>query len=126
MYVAGTSSVQDAWDTLKIPFGKTEESQRYKDADVLLAQNPQVSNLVGHSLGGSAVLELQKNHGEKTFKMNVYNTPVNSITRPDNIDNHRYRNFGDPFSILDRQAETKFKPNAAMHSVNAYKDKNPE
>jgi hypothetical protein len=37
MYVAGTSSVQDAWDTLKIPFGKTAESQRYKDADVLLA-----------------------------------------------------------------------------------------
>ena len=46
--------------------------QRYVDADDLLGQNPQVSNLVGHSLGGSSVLELQKNHGEKRFKTNVY------------------------------------------------------
>jgi hypothetical protein len=126
LYVAGTSNVQDAWDTLKIPFGKTAEAQRYKDVDALLAQNPQVSNLVGHSLGGSAVLELQKNHGEKAFKTNTYNAPVNSITRPDNINHHRYRNFGDIFSVLDRQAETSFKLNAAVHYANAYKDKDPQ
>jgi hypothetical protein len=126
MYVAGTSNVQDALDTLKIPFGKTAEAQRYKDADALLAKNPQVSNLVGHSLGGSAVLELQKNHGDRTFKTNTYNAPVNSITRPDNVNNHRYRNYGDVFSALDRQAETSFKPDAAIHYAKAYMDKDPK
>jgi hypothetical protein len=37
-------------------------------ADDLLTKNPQASSLVGHSLEGSSVLELQKNHGETTFK----------------------------------------------------------
>jgi hypothetical protein len=83
MYVAGTSYLQDVWDDLKIPLVKTARAQRYKDADALLAQNPQVSNLVGHSLGGSSVLELQKNHGERTFKTNVYGTPAASFTTPD-------------------------------------------
>ena len=64
MYVAGTSYWQDVWDDLKIPFNKTSQAQRYKDADALLGQNPQVANLVGHSLGGASVLELQKNHGK--------------------------------------------------------------
>jgi hypothetical protein len=56
MDVAGTSHLQDVWDDLKIPFVKTAKAQRYIHADALLGQNPQVSNLVGHSLGGSSVL----------------------------------------------------------------------
>ena len=81
MYVAGTSNLQDVWDDFKIPFGKTAQSQRYKDADALLAKNPQVSNMVGHSLGGAAVLELQKNHAqERTFNTNTYGAPVMSRT----------------------------------------------
>jgi hypothetical protein len=56
MCVAGTSYLQDVWDDLKIPFVKMAKAQRYIDADALLGQNPQVSNLVGHSLGGSSVL----------------------------------------------------------------------
>ena len=115
MYVAGTSYWQDVWDDLKIPFNKTAQAQRYKDADALLAKNPQVSNLVGHSLGGAAVLELQKNHGEKTFKTNTYGAPVASFTTPDNKDNHRYRNYGDPISIFDRGAESNVKTSALKH-----------
>jgi hypothetical protein len=68
MYVAGTSNMQDVWDDLKIPFGKTAKAQRYKDADTLLAANPQVENLVGHSLGGASVLELQKTTVKQTSK----------------------------------------------------------
>ena len=115
MYVAGTSNFQDVWDDFKIPFGKTAQSQRYKDADALLAKNPQVSNLVGHSLGGAAVLEMQKNHGDKTFKTNTYGAPAVSFTTPDNEDNHRYRNFGDPISIFDRGAESQVKTGALKH-----------
>jgi hypothetical protein len=107
MHVAGTSYLQDVWDDFEIPFVNTAKAQRYIDADALLGQNPQVSNLVGHSLGGSSVLELQKNHGEKPFKTNVYGTPAASFTTPDNKDNHRYRNYGDPISAFDRGAESK-------------------
>jgi hypothetical protein len=125
LYVAGTSNLRDYWDDLKIPFGKTANAQRYIDADKLLEKNPQVSNLVGHSLGGSAVLELQKNLQNRKFKTNVYGTPAASLTTPDNVDNHRYRNFGDPFSIFDRGAEINYKPSTAIHYGLAYKDKNP-
>ena len=109
MYVAGTSSLRDVWDDFKIPFGKTAHTQRYKDADALLAKNPHVSNLVGHSLGGAAVLELQKNHGDKTFKTSTYAAPVMSRTTPDNVNNKRYRNYGDFISIFDRGAESRVK-----------------
>jgi hypothetical protein len=68
MYVAGTSYLQDVWDDLKIPFKETTKAQRYMGADDLRKKNPQVSNLVGHSLEGSSVLDLQKNLGEQTFK----------------------------------------------------------
>ena len=115
MYVGGTSYWQDVWDDLKIPFNKTSQAQRYKDADALLANNAQVKNLVGHSMGGSAVLELQKNHSERTFKTNTYGAPVVSMTAPDNKDNHRYRNYGDPVSFFDRGAESRVKPEALKH-----------
>ena len=119
MYVAGTSYWQDVWDDLKIPFNKTKEAQRYKDADALLGKNPQISNLVGHSLGGASVLELQKNHSEKTFKTNTYGAPAASITRPDNVDNHRYRNYGDPISIFDRGAQSNMSTGTLKHYAKA-------
>ena len=119
MYVAGTSSLRDVWDDFKIPFGKTAHTQRYKDADALLAKNPHVSNLVGHSLGGAAVLELQKNHGDKTFKTNTYGAPTMTLKSPDNKDNHRYRNYGDPISFFDRGAESHVKASAVKHYATA-------
>jgi hypothetical protein len=125
LYVAGTSNERDAWDDLKIPIQKTAFAKRYQDADAVLKENPQVTNLVGHSLGGSAVLELQKNHTEKTFKTNTYGAPVASITTPDNIDNHRYRNYGDPVSMFDRGAESNLKSTVGEHYANAWREQNP-
>ena len=66
LFVAGTSSWGDVWGDLKIPFHQTWRAQRYIDADRALKNNPQVKNLVGHSLGGSVVLELQNGHPERT------------------------------------------------------------
>ena len=83
--------------------------------DALLGQKPQIANLVGHSLGGSSVLQLQKNNGEQTFKTYTYGAPAASITTPDNKDNHRYRNYGDPISMFDRGAESRVKPEALKH-----------
>ena len=126
MYVAGTSYLQDAWDDLKIPFSQTAKAQRYIDADAMLAKNPQVKNLVGHSLGGVSVLELQKNHPETKFRTNTYGAPAASITTPDNIDNHRYRNYLDPVSMFDAGAESNYKASAAKTMAMAIFSGNPE
>jgi pimeloyl-ACP methyl ester carboxylesterase len=117
MYVAGTSNMQDVWDDLKIPFGQTSKAKRYKDADALLEANPQVENLVGHSLGGASVLELQKQHADKTFKTNVYGTPTLSFTTPNQTTDNRYRNNGDPISIFDRGAEKSTPKPTSMSSI---------
>ena len=126
MYVAGSSYLRDAWDDFKIPFSQTAKAQRYIDADAMLAKNPQVKNLVGHSLGGSSVLELQKNHPETKFRTNTYGAPAASFKAPDNIENHRYRNYLDPVSMFDRGAESKYKASAAKTIATAILSGNPE
>ena len=58
---------QDMWDDLKIPFGLTRYTQRYQEAEKMLKDNPQIENIVSHSLGGSVSLELAKNYKEKKY-----------------------------------------------------------
>ena len=60
LFVAGTKSLRDVWDDLKIPFGLTSWSDRYQQADRVLQASPQVRRVVGHSLGGAVALELAK------------------------------------------------------------------
>ena len=64
LYVAGSHTATDWYDDVtKVPFwGDLRNAYRYKQADKMLKANPQVHNVVGHSLGGSVVHELQKNH----------------------------------------------------------------
>ena len=58
LYIAGTSSLQDVWDDLKIPFHLTRFSQRYQNADNLLAKHPEVTDLSAHSLGSAVAQDL--------------------------------------------------------------------
>ena len=51
---------QDLYDDLKFPINLTRYSQRYTEADKALKANPQITKLIGHSLGGSISLELEK------------------------------------------------------------------
>ena len=51
---------QDLYDDLKIPLNLTRYSQRYTEADKALKANPQINKLIGHSMGGSVSLELEK------------------------------------------------------------------
>ena len=53
-------SLNDAVDDLKIPTFQTKNIQRYKDAEQVLKENPNVNTLVGHSMGSSVILELNK------------------------------------------------------------------
>ncbi len=68
LYVAGTQTVRDAWDDLKIPFGLTRYSQRYQDADKIVQQDPSIKSFIGHSLGGAVALEFQKHILNEIFK----------------------------------------------------------
>jgi pimeloyl-ACP methyl ester carboxylesterase len=117
MFVSGTKDFpQDHWDDLKIPFNLTAESLRYRNADKALKNNEllnpdrKITSLVGHSLGGAVILEMQKQYPDINFKTTTYGAPVKSITTPDNIDNKRFRNIGDPVSVLDRGATNGVSP----------------
>ena len=100
MYIAGTSNVQDVWDDLKIPFHVTKFNKRYEDADQLLKEHPEVDSLIGHSLGGAAVLELNKNYPDK-YDTTTYGSPTFDFG---NEKGKRFRHTLDPISIFDRNA----------------------
>ena len=76
LFIAGTSNLKDAYDDItKIPFyGSTMDSTRYNQAKTALDSNPHIKNLVGHSLGGSISLEIQKNNAK--YKTTTYGAPV--------------------------------------------------
>ena len=67
LYIAGTSNLRDVYDDItKIPiWGSIKDSQRYKDAKTVLDLNPNITNLVSHSLGSSVALELEKDNNKK-------------------------------------------------------------
>ena len=112
MYVAGSHTATDWYDDVtKVPFwGDLRESHRYKQADKMLKANPQVHNIVGHSLGGSVVHELQQ---KQCFRSVTYGSP--SVSLPGSGWD-RYRNRYDPFSFFDRGATQQVHPNPFQHT----------
>ena len=113
MYVAGSHTDQD-WvdDVTKVPnWGDLGDSVRYQEAEKALKQNPQINHVVGHSLGGSVSLELQKNYANQIKTSRTYGAPVAAL--PFEGDVQRYRHYADPVSLLDRSAHSSFKLNPA-------------
>lgn len=113
MYVAGSHTAKDWYDDVtKIPFwGDLRDSTRYQNADQGFKENPQVDTLVGHSLGGSVVLEMQKNYNNKNINTRTYGAPVFDPLGHEDPSVQRYRNWLDPVSIFDRGAEKSLKLN---------------
>ena len=109
MYVAGTSRPSDVLDDLALPFHMTKYTNKYKETDALLSQHPEVTNIVGHSLGSAVTHELQFQHPEKNYTSNTYGVPTWSNSG-DPTGSSRYRNYGDPVSVLDRGSNMNFKP----------------
>ena len=108
-YIKGSATKRDWYDDFtKLPFGNTQNAERYQQAekahDDLQAQGKSVERVVGHSLGGSVALEMQKRLGVPRSR--TFGAPVVDL-RPfgryrKNVD--RYRHPLDPVSILDRGA----------------------
>jgi len=117
-------SLNDAIDDLKIPEFKTRDIQRYKDADKFLKQNSDIKQLIGHSMGGSVVLQLNKDNNNK-FETRTYSAPVFDVVTHNSNDpeNERFKTLGDPVAIFDNNARVTFKPSLNpldLHSYNNY------
>ena len=105
MYIAGTRNMRDWYDDFtKLPFGLTKYAHRYKQADEVLKQNPQITKLVGHSLSTSVSDELRKQHPEKQLELKaLYASPF--IDFGSKTHENRWRHRGDLISMFDKGAQ---------------------
>lgn len=95
MYIAGThpGNLHDWYDDVtKIPTHTVYKTERYQQAMKHFGKG--IKTLVGHSLGGSVALELQKNYPYLVSR--TYGAPVMGY-QPGT----RYRHYGDPVSMFD-------------------------
>lgn len=114
MYIAGTRDIHDVWDDVsKVPFGDVVHAKRYGVAAYIFKLAPTVKAVVGHSLGGSVALELQRQYPH--LKTRTYGAPVVSTTPGE-----RYRHYGDPISMLDRGAQASSSSGLNPHVYTGY------
>ena len=106
LYIAGTKTMRDVFsDWIKIQLGLTRYSKRYKEAEDVLKANPQVKNLIGHSLSSAVPDELRKAHPDRNLEIKaMYGSPFVDFTGKQS--ENRWRHKFDPVSILDRGSKT--------------------
>ena len=109
----GLSAVTDAmnsyWGKKILGTGDVRQSERYQKARDYLVAHPEVNLIEGHSLGGSVVLQLQKNFPDRNLKTVTYGAPVwdpfgnqKKAIGQENV--LRFSNNGDIVSALDNSA----------------------
>ena len=113
LYIAGSHTARDWFDDVtKIPFyGDLRDSERYKKAYEAFQHRGEIDTVVGHSLGGSVSLELQKNFSDRIKHSRTYGAPVMNLLGSDSASADRYRHWLDPFSVFDRSAKRSVKWN---------------
>ena len=124
-YVKGSVTGRD-WldDATKIPFwGNTRDAERYQEADSayknLQASGKPVDRIVGHSLGGSVALQMQKDH--QIPKSRTFGAPVLDLGGTSYGEAERFRHPMDPVSVLDRSA-TWGKVKIYPHTYTGFED----
>ena len=106
LYIAGTKTLGDVWDDLKLPFHKTQQTQRYKEAQAVIEKNPQITNLVAHSLGSAVSTELQQTHSKKQLKSVQYGAPLFRPFGNTDDNTQSFRHPFDPVSAFNNNATT--------------------
>ena len=113
LYISGTtgkdgSITRDIIDDLiHLPTRSAERTEKYKDAIKMLEQSPEITRIIGHSLGSAVVNTLDQNFPNR-FETTTYATPAVKPKRKGKQDpRHRdFRNPNDPVSALDGYAIT--------------------
>ena len=113
LYISGTtgkdgSITRDILDDLiHLPSRSAENTEKYKDAIKMLEQSPEITRLVGHSLGSAVTNTLDQNFPNK-YETTTYATPAVKPKRKgkQNPKHRDFRNPNDPVSILDGYAIT--------------------
>ena len=96
-------------DLIHLPTRSAERTEKYKDAIKMLEQSPEITRVVGHSLGSAVVNTLDQNFPNR-FETTTYATPaVKPKRKRGEKQNPRHRDFrnpNDPVSALDGYAIT--------------------
>ena len=103
MYIAGTHTYRDVWDWGRIPLGDVKNSERYQQATEALNNNPQVTEVIGHSLGSNVAADLNKQNNNQ-FNARFYGSPFIDFSFSQDPKNQRYRHQGDWLSVFDTGA----------------------
>jgi hypothetical protein len=103
MYISGTHTPKDVYDWKLIPLGLVKYSERYGQAEAALKDNPQITEVIGHSLGSSVAAELNKQYDNK-FNARYYGSPFVDFSFSRDPKNQRYRHPGDIVSMFDTGA----------------------
>ena len=106
MYIAGTRNFRDVYDDItELPFGLTKHADRYRQAEEVLKEKPNVNKLVGHSLSSAVSDELRKAHPDRNLEIKaMYGSPFVQLSG-DKHEN-RFRHSGDVISMFDRGSKT--------------------
>ena len=106
-YVAGTdpTDYRDLFADALIPLNMTRYGHRYAQAEKTLKENPQVTTLIGHSLGEATIAAIQKEYyGKRDLKVVGYGSPELKMSIAPTPDTVRFRHEGDPISGLDGES----------------------
>jgi hypothetical protein len=131
LFIAGTKDPIDFVDDLKLPFNDTlNMSKRGRDADAYYRSHHEIDTVIGHSLGGSVSLALEKQYKKEgnnpygIIQSKVFGAPVMSGNVLGEKNPNRIRYFGDPISALDFGSTTVM-PSLGFrwkNSAHSYKD----
>ena len=113
LYISGTggksgigAKINDVFsDIFLIPTNNLQFSDKYRDVVNELEKNPDITRLVGHSLSGSVIQEINNRNNQK-YITTTYNAPFVAFGDRGGKNPHhlRFRNQNDVISILDRDA----------------------
>ena len=119
LFIAGTRNLKDVSQWEKIPRFKTKESDIYNRAKKYLDEHPHITNLVGHSYGGSTALQFPKD--DNKYQTRTYGAPVfDPIPRNPWHKPQRYCNKLDPVCITDLGAEKAQSINIFIPNPHSY------
>jgi hypothetical protein len=122
-----TSIMNSWWGRELLGTGDLRKSERYQRAEEMVKNDPKIDTLIGHSLGGDVVLQLQKDYPERNFKTVTYGAPVwdpfgsdKAKIGQENVT--RFSNKGDPVSMFDNSALKTSHPNPTSYMPSLWHD----